>query len=94
MHYKNGREAKNGDKVMLIPSSGDPVVGVLIDATPGNDHCNGRLIPLSFGMGYANLSECLHVDDAKALLGLGEATAAAAQEKLAELEAAKAVEAK
>jgi hypothetical protein len=25
MHYKNGREAKNGDKVVLIPSYGAPV---------------------------------------------------------------------
>ena len=27
MHYKNGREAKNGDKVLLIPSYGAPVAG-------------------------------------------------------------------
>ena len=31
MHYKNGREAKNGDKVMLIPSWGPPVIGILYE---------------------------------------------------------------
>lgn len=43
MHYKNGREAKIGDKVLLIPSYGPPVVGILYDAVVGNDYCNGKL---------------------------------------------------
>ena len=42
MHYKNGREAKNGDKVVLLPSYGAPVIGILYDATAGNDLCNGH----------------------------------------------------
>lgn len=42
VHYKNGREAKNGDKVVLLPSYGSPVVGILYDATAGNDYCNGE----------------------------------------------------
>lgn len=31
MHYRNGREAKNGDPVMLVPKHGNgvPVVGIL-----------------------------------------------------------------
>ena len=29
MHFRNGREAKNGDKVILLPSYGAPVVGIL-----------------------------------------------------------------
>lgn len=63
MHYKNGREAKNGDKVILIPSYGAPVAGILYDAVPGNNMCNGRLaIPAPNDL-VANLSECLHVDD-------------------------------
>ncbi len=49
MHYKNGREAKNGDMVMLVPTSyGSPVVGILYNAVAGNDNCNGSLSP-SFG---------------------------------------------
>lgn len=64
MHYKNGREAKNGDKVILIPSCGPPVVGILYDATAGNDHCNGRIASISNGDLCPDLKECLHLDDA------------------------------
>ena len=49
MHYKNGREARIGDKVVLLPSYGAPVVGILYDAVAGNDYCNGRLAPISTG---------------------------------------------
>jgi hypothetical protein len=63
MHYKNGREAKNGDKVMLIPSYGAPVVGILYDAVAGNDHCNGKIAPVSPSDACPNLKECLHLDD-------------------------------
>ena len=68
MHYKNGREAKNGDKVMLIPSSGAPVVGILYDATAGNDYCNGKIAPTSPSDPMPNLKECLHIDDVIAAL--------------------------
>lgn len=63
MHYKNGREAKNGDKVVLIPSWGTPVVGILYDAVAGNDHCNGRLAVTSPSDPSPNLKDCLHLDD-------------------------------
>jgi hypothetical protein len=63
MHYKNGREAKNGDKVVLTTNYGKPVIGVLYDAQAGNDYCNGQLAPISSSDPIANLSECLHVDD-------------------------------
>lgn len=66
MHYKNGREAKNGDKVMLIPSYGPPVVGILYDATAGNDYCNGKIAPVLPSDPCPNLKECLHLDDALA----------------------------
>lgn len=70
MHYKNGREAKNGDKVMMIPAYGSqaPVVGILYDAVAGNDSCNGRLAPIATSDPIANLGECLHIDDAQALM--------------------------
>lgn len=69
MHYKNGREAKNGDKVVLIPSSGSPVVGILYDATAGNDFCNGKIAPIALNAPCPNLKEVLHLDDVlKALL--------------------------
>lgn len=63
MHYKNGREAKNGDKVVLIPSYGSPVVGILYDATAGNDFCNGKIAPTKPSDLCPNLKECLHLDD-------------------------------
>lgn len=68
MHYKNGREARNGDKVVLLPSYGNPVVGILYDAQAGNDFCNGRLAPVGPGDPCPNLAECLHLDDVLAAL--------------------------
>lgn len=69
MHYKNGRPAKNGDIIVSIPAyGGAPTVGFLYAATPGNDACNGRIAVARPSDGYANLSECLHIDDAKAVL--------------------------
>lgn len=66
MHYKNGREAKNGDRVVLITSYGSSygaVAGVLYDAVAGNDHCNGKIAITSNNDPCPNLKECLHVDD-------------------------------
>lgn len=63
MHYKNGRRAKNGDKVVLIPSYGAPVIGILYDAVAGNDFCNGRIAPVAPNDPCPNLKEVLHLDD-------------------------------
>lgn len=63
MHYKNGRAAKNGDKVVLVPGYGSPVIGILYDAQAGNDHCNGRIAPISPGDPMPDLKYCLHLDD-------------------------------
>lgn len=63
MHYRNGREAKIGDKVVMLPAYGSPAIGILYDAVPGNDHCNGRLAPVSPSDPCPNLKECLHLDD-------------------------------
>jgi hypothetical protein len=70
MHYANGRPAKNGDHIIVIPS-GDyqkPLIGILYDAVAGNDSCNGRLAARS-DFPCTNLAECLHVDDLKAAIG-------------------------
>lgn len=68
MHFKNGRAAKNGDKVVLMSSYGQPVIGILYDAQAGNDRCNGHIAPISPTDPIANLSECLHYDDVVAAL--------------------------
>jgi hypothetical protein len=65
MHYKNGREAKNGDVVVLLPVSGRPAVGILYNAVAGNDYCNGNLAQMRPDDPYTNLKECLHIDDVK-----------------------------
>ena len=45
MHYRNGREAKNGDKIVSLGYAGGitTALGTLRDATPGNDYCNGYI---------------------------------------------------
>lgn len=68
MHYRNLREAKNGEKVVFIDALGCAVIGVLYDATAGNDHCNGRLAPISPTDPCPDLKTCLHLDDVKEAL--------------------------
>jgi hypothetical protein len=72
MHYANGREAKNGDKVVLIPRwtdsagkvhVGAPMIGILYDAQAGNDFCNGKIAPIAPNDPCPNLKECLHFED-------------------------------
>lgn len=72
MHYANGREAKNGDRVIRATDPkqyGKPIIGILHDATPGNDACNGNLASPAGDHPMCNLAECLHIDDAIAALG-------------------------
>jgi hypothetical protein len=64
-HYKNGREARVGDKVVLFPTYGPPIAGILYDITPGNNFCNGKIAPTSPSDTCPNLRECLHFDDVK-----------------------------
>lgn len=70
MHYRNGREAKNGDKVVQFGNYGDGCqivnTGVLYDAKPGNDYCNGSIATMSNS--GACLIDCIHVDDLAAIL--------------------------
>lgn len=68
MHYRNGREAQNGDRVVQLDYEGKIIgVGILHDAKPGNDYCNGSVAPINGGTG-ACLADCLHADDVAALL--------------------------
>lgn len=69
MHYRNGREAKNGDKIVVLPVNGGPVqVGILYGAVAGNDWCNGKVAPISASDPCPNLKDCLHLDDVLAAL--------------------------
>lgn len=68
MHYRNGREAKNGDKIVSLNDGKIHAIGVLHDATPGNDYCNGSIAPIHTSVIGACMCDCLHVDDLAALL--------------------------
>lgn len=70
MHYRNGREAKNGDKVVQLSCDGSKIVsvGVLHDATPGNDFCNGSVASICPPVTGACMCDCLHVDDLATML--------------------------
>jgi len=68
MHYKNGREARNGDKVLLADDYGNTVIGILYNAQAGNDFCNGRLALMRQDDPCPNLKDCLHLDDALAAI--------------------------
>jgi hypothetical protein len=74
MHYRNGREAKNGDKIVSLAGYGSGAiiinaVGILYDAKPGNDYCNGSIASTIGGpVVGACLCDCLHADDIAALL--------------------------
>ena len=76
MHYRNGREAKNGDRVIQLDSSSSRAVafGQLQNAVAGNDYCNGELVITGYGpqgpaiVIGACMCDCLHVDDLAAIL--------------------------
>lgn len=70
MHYRNGREAKNGDVVIQLSYGGDKIVslGVLHNATAGNDYCNGSIAPIGTAVAGACICDCLHMEDIAAIL--------------------------
>jgi hypothetical protein len=68
MHYRNGREAKNGDKIVRLNAGKIEAFGVLHGAVPGNDHCNGSIAVVQSAQEYACLCDCLHVEDLAAIL--------------------------
>ena len=63
MHYRHGREAKNGDKIVRLNGGKVEAFGVLYGAAPGNNHCNGNIAVVQSAQEYACLCDCLHVDD-------------------------------
>jgi len=67
MHYRNGREAKNGDKIVQLAGSKIVSFGVLHSAEPGNDYCNGYIATIQQPSG-ACMVDCLHVDDVAEML--------------------------
>lgn len=73
MHYRNGREAKNGDRIVSLSGYGQAgslinAIGILYEAKPGNDHCNGSIAPIHTHQQSACLCDCIHVDDLMEIL--------------------------
>lgn len=70
MHYRNGREAKNGDIIVQLGGHAGQItaLGVLHSAVPGNDYCNGSIAPIQNANTGACMCDCLHIDDVNALL--------------------------
>jgi len=65
MHYKNGREAKEGDQIVGKDTNGKAVGGTLVNINQSTT-CNGNVIPanLIWNLPLVTLSDCLHMDDA------------------------------
>ena len=70
MHYRNGREAKNGDRVVQLQWEGSKIVsiGILYDAVPGNEYCNGSVASTVPTVTGACMCDCLHMDDLAEIL--------------------------
>jgi len=64
MHYKNGREAKVGDKVVGRDWAGNPTAGIIVQVAPSPNTCNIAVVPLTNVSLSLNSAEFLHVDDA------------------------------
>lgn len=67
MHYRNQRFAQNGDKVVKLNGGKIVAFGILYDAVPNNDWCNGNIAPITNDTG-ACICDMLHVDDLAAIL--------------------------
>lgn len=69
MHYRNGKEAKNGDKIVKLDEKGNIVsFGVLHSAVPGNDYCNGNIAVIQSANDYACMVDCLLISDVAQIL--------------------------
>jgi len=68
MHARNGRELKNGDKIVRLEGGKIVAFGVLHGAVPGNDYCNGNIAVVQSANEYACMCDCIHIDDLAAIL--------------------------
>jgi hypothetical protein len=58
------------------PYAQAPVVGILYDATAGQDYCNGKLAITQPNDPCPSLKECLHLDDVLAAVAASPACVA------------------
>ena len=64
MHYKNGREAKSGDPVVLRDFNNNIQVGLIFDLMSTSDTCNAQLQrPIGQPL-YITIKDSYHAEDA------------------------------
>lgn len=69
MHYRNGRPALQGDKIVKLEGGKVVSFGVLHSTNPsGGDYCNGNIAIIQQANDYACLVDCLHIEDVAAIL--------------------------
>jgi len=69
MHYRNGREAKNGDRIVYLdPYGGQPRAGILYGAQGTSSDCNAHIAQTLSSDPIADLKNCVHVDDIAAAI--------------------------
>jgi hypothetical protein len=83
MHYKNGREAKEGDKIISVDYQKRVQVGVVLDLIAGSDTCNATLIRPIGQPWSVNLKDCYHAEDALAAIENVAKTPTSAPQKIA-----------
>ncbi len=65
MHYKNGKLAKVGDKIVGKDWNGNPVAGIVANVSPGSETCNLSVVPLLPQQQMsATAKDCLLLEDA------------------------------
>lgn len=62
MHYRNGREAKAGDRILDLKTR---TAGILYDPNPTTNTCNGRVAVERPHDVYVNIGDCIHLDDVR-----------------------------
>lgn len=62
MHYKNGRLAQPGDKVVNL-ATGE--AGLIYDLNAHATTCNGRLARIASNDSYVTVGDCVHIDDTR-----------------------------
>ncbi len=68
MHFRNGREPKNGDKIVQLSNGKVEAFGVLYGAVAGNDYYNGNIAIIQSFSHYACMCDCIHIDDLAEIL--------------------------
>jgi hypothetical protein len=63
MHYKNGRPAKPGDKIVHLSSG---LSGILHTPNATANTCNARMAAINQNDPWITVGECLHIDDISA----------------------------